>query len=166
MRASALLCKSTKNSLPAPHAVVVFCGPFSRLAPCCCKGTFTSVRELQQQHILSLRTTHLQVVHVDACSARCVALTPPPCCRGAFTFVRELQRQHPAIAVATAWHRLPFLVNTIGPSVEQIDAAYFVLEDMHAQVRMSHSHVAQIRSSFRQRLPSPGGHRRAVGWAD
>lgn len=49
--------------------------------------------------------------------------------------MRELQRQHPAAVGAAAWYRIPSLVDALVPSVEQIDAAYFVLEDMHSKVR-------------------------------
>ncbi len=52
--------------------------------------------------------------------------------------VAELERAHPReAAAATSWTYLSALVDSIAPSAAQIDAAYFVLEDMHAKVRTS-----------------------------
>lgn len=48
--------------------------------------------------------------------------------------MRQLQKRHPDARQACAWHSLSPLVDCIAPSVAQIDAAYFVLEDMHAKV--------------------------------
>lgn len=58
-----------------------------------------------------------------------------PVCRGAFSFMRQLLKRHPGAPGAAAWHVLSSLVDAIAPSVEKIDAAYFVLEDMHGKVR-------------------------------
>lgn len=125
------------------HACMhLLCSQASRKASRCVKGQAASGQGLQY-----LKSTQPATAADCASSALAEreahswhpALSSEPwdsrCCRGAFDFVRELQRQHPAAVGAAAWYRIPFLVDAIAPSVEQIDAAYFVLEDMHSKVR-------------------------------
>ena len=57
-------------------------------------------------------------------------------CRAAFRTIAQLQQAHPDKVEATSWDMgLAPVVDTCARSVHAVDAAFFLLEDMHAQVR-------------------------------